>query len=79
MFPANDAPTYRKTHGYIAALVFVVALTLWCSVVLGGIERWYYKRQVQSVAEENGSEEASVEETEVQQKSSAREAVSEVS
>ncbi|EKG18412.1 Methyltransferase type 11 [Macrophomina phaseolina MS6] len=79
MFPANDAPTYRKTHGYIAALVFVVALTLWCSVVLGGVERWYYKKQAQARPVEEGSAEPSLGGTEAQQKSDARQAVTEVS
>lgn len=45
MFPASDAPTYRKTNGYPAALVFVVALTIWCSLVMGLVERWYWRKQ----------------------------------
>ncbi|KAK7533544.1 permease of the major facilitator superfamily [Phyllosticta paracitricarpa] len=60
MFPASDAPKYRKTHGYPAALVFVVALTIWCSLVMGLIERWYWRKQA---AARDDYEETSVEET----------------
>lgn len=34
MFPSSQAPAYSGTHGYAAALVFVVCLTLWTSVVI---------------------------------------------
>lgn len=74
MFPASDAPTYRKTHGYTAALVFVVGMTIWCSFVLGGIEKWYDGKAKPTV-EEDPAGEISVEETEVEQKSGARETV----
>ncbi|KAB2575634.1 Pantothenate transporter liz1 [Lasiodiplodia theobromae] len=77
LFPASDAPTYRSTHGYIAALVFVVALTLWCSLVLGGIERWYYKKQAEAAAVAEVEEGSVEEEADVRQKSAARETVSE--
>ncbi|KAF2086297.1 MFS general substrate transporter, partial [Saccharata proteae CBS 121410] len=49
MFPASDAPEYKQTHGYVAGLVFVIALTLWCSIIMGAIERWYYTRQPLSI------------------------------
>jgi MFS transporter, ACS family, pantothenate transporter len=32
LVPSSQAPTYKGTHGYAAALVFVVALAVWSSL-----------------------------------------------
>lgn len=58
LFPSSAAPKYRKTHGYAAALVFVVCLGLWTSVGMFFIERWVAKRD----AKKNDSPEGSVDE-----------------
>jgi len=60
MFPANDAPKYRQTHGYIAALIFVIALTIWTSLVLGWFDR-YHKPNPPTTHSEDGTESISIE------------------
>jgi hypothetical protein len=56
MFPSSQAPTYSQTHGYPAALVFVIALTLMCSVGIGLMERREIKRAAQLPKEEKLSD-----------------------
>ncbi|KAL1640896.1 hypothetical protein SLS58_006512 [Diplodia intermedia] len=86
LFPANDAPEYKGTRGYVVGLVFVVALTGWCAFVLGGVERWYVGRQQRRSTGEvedgvrvvGGGGSGGEEEEDVRQKkAAARETVSE--
>lgn len=39
-FPSSDAPQYAATHGWVSALVFVVALTLWTGVGIPLLQTW---------------------------------------
>ncbi|KAL0264264.1 hypothetical protein SLS55_000211 [Diplodia seriata] len=60
LFPASEAPEYKGTRGYVVGLVFVVALTGWCAVVLGGVERWYVQKQAAKAAGSTGEVEDGV-------------------
>ena len=55
LFPSSGAPTYRKTHGYVAALVFVVCLGLWTSIGMFFVERWAAKKAARKEVSPEGS------------------------
>ncbi|RDW77002.1 putative major facilitator superfamily permease-3 [Coleophoma cylindrospora] len=65
LFPSSQAPAYAKTHGYGAALAFVVCLTLWCSAGLWYVQKVVAKRELiragESDDEANTSVDAGVE------------------
>ncbi|TVY48769.1 putative transporter [Lachnellula occidentalis] len=52
LFPSSQAPAYRAMHGYAAALVFVVVLTVWSSLGIWFVERVVAKRAAPSGVED---------------------------
>lgn len=52
LFPSSQAPTYKAMHGYAAALVFVVLLTVWSSLGIWFVERVVAKRGAPSGVED---------------------------
>lgn len=43
-FPTSQAPAFKSTHGWPSALAFVVALTVWCSVCIPLMQKYFSKR-----------------------------------
>lgn len=56
-FPSSEAPAFRKTHGWVSALGFVVALTLWTGVGIPVLQRWRERRLKTEEVEDIGENE----------------------
>ncbi|KAI2929243.1 hypothetical protein CBS147321_10841 [Aspergillus niger] len=45
MFPTSDAPRFQRTHGYAFGIGWVVAMIVWCGVLLPLVERRFVNRR----------------------------------
>ncbi|OKL61274.1 hypothetical protein UA08_03349 [Talaromyces atroroseus] len=45
VFPVSEAPRFRRTHGYVFGIVWVVVMIVWLCIFLPMIERYFTKRE----------------------------------
>lgn len=47
MFPTSEAPRFKRTHGYAFGIAWVVAMIVWCGMLLPLVERRFSRKIVQ--------------------------------
>lgn len=54
MFPTSQAPRFQGTHGYVFGVVWVAVMTIWLSVILPLVERYFENRDRHRIDEDYG-------------------------
>lgn len=48
MFPTSEAPRFERTKGYAFGIGWVVAMILWCGLLLPLVERRFGRKVIQA-------------------------------